>query len=46
MGLIKSSQETEGIIFNHVHIGKYDWTLLKMSEGSILSIDQENNNNS
>ena len=46
MGLIKSSQETYGRIFNHVRIGEYDWTRLDMSEDSLWSLKQNNNNKS
>ena len=46
MVLIKSSQERDGRILRHVCIEEYDLTLLNMSEVSLWSLNQNNNNNS
>ena len=45
MGLIKSSQETDGVIFKHVHIGEYYWTRLNMSRDFLRNINQKTNTN-
>ena len=46
MVLVKSSQETDCIIFNIFCIGEYNWTQLKVSEDSLWNIKYNNNNNS
>ena len=45
MVFIKSSQETDGRILNHVCIGENYLTRLKMSEDYLRSLNQKNNNN-
>ena len=45
MVLIKSIQETDGRILNHVCIGENYLTRLKMSEYYLCSLKQKNNNN-
>ena len=41
MGLIKSSQETDYIIFNHVCIGECDWTRFGSFWGLSLKYKEE-----